>query len=213
MSILRMRNKLTGEFQDVDDASVDFIRMKREVGPDGQSKWEQTGDHHVRAAMARAHAGDLRDEDLGKDYMPLPLDLPLDLSLGPELAPHRALTPGEIENGYNSIEDKQQDEQEMHLRALMGFGDENQLKSAREQADRGEGPLARHPMFARAKAHDEGRTAVLERSEVEGMEDDVDEDDDGDDTPRRRRRAAKPKSRAGGPPSDEKDDDKGQDPS
>lgn len=204
MSIVRMRNTITGEFSDVDDASVDFLRMKREVGPNNQPKWEQTGDHDMRATMDRARRGQLLETDLGQGAFPLPLtaDSPL---LSPEVAPHKALTPGEIECGIESQEQKAEQEQDMHMRSLLAWADDNQLKAAREQAEKGDGPLATHPSFARERALSLGQTAILERSE---LEDDSLEDEDGDDDnePKQRRRAAKSRthrSRAGGPKSED----------
>lgn len=206
MSIVRMRNTITGEFSDVDDASVDFIRMKREVGPNNQPKWEQTGDHDMRATIDRARRGQLLETDLGQAAFPLPLTAGTPM-LSPEAAPHKALTPGEIENGIESQEDKAQQESDMHMRSLLSWADDNQLKAAREQAEKGEGPLATHPSFARERALSLGTAAVLERSELD--EDTLGEDafEDEEEAPRQqRRRAAKSRahrSRAGGPKSDD----------
>lgn len=199
MSIVRMRNKLTGEFRDADDASVDFIRLKREVGPDGQSKWEQTGDHDVRATMRRAQRAELLETDMGKAAFPLPLNASEPL-IGPEYAPHKALTAGEIECGITSQEMKAEQEQDMHMRSLMGMADDNQLKSAREQAERGEGPLASHPSFRRERALSLSTTAIAERSDVEGLEDDEFEDDEDDEpqesASQRKRRLARERKAA-----------------
>lgn len=201
MGIVRMRNKITGEFQDVDDGSVDFIRMKRQVGPDGQSKWEQTGDHDVRATMRRAQLGELLETDLGKSHFPLPINAGHDVMLSPEYAPHKALTAGEIENGLTSQEQKAEQEADMHMRALLSWADENQVRSAREQAEQGEGPLASHPAFRRERAIEAGTTAILERSEVEGLEEEDTEEKDKASTRQRRSRTGR--SRSGGPKSDD----------
>jgi hypothetical protein len=195
MGIARMRNKITGEFRDVDDASVDFLRLKQEVGPDNQSKWEQTGDHDVRATVDRARRGALLEQDLGNRAFPLPLNASSPM-LSPEVAPHKALTAGEIECGIEDQDMKVEQERDMHMRSLLAWADDNQLKTAREQAEKGEGPLASHPSFVRERALSLGQTAVLDDSDTSILEEDDEEyeDDDSDDeeTPaQRKRRLAK----------------------
>lgn len=105
MGLERLRNVKTGEVRDAETNSDEYIELINEVyDHDGSArpKWEITGTHHVRRMDDEEH----QVEDFGYEHKPVP-GAEVDISqVGPEQHPERALTPGEIESGIESYEQK-----------------------------------------------------------------------------------------------------------
>lgn len=97
------RNKATGEIREVEQDGSEMRALKREIGPNGFPAWEQTSYEHVGAVKERAAVGAPDETDLGYEHQNRLRELGnptlSDAGVGPELNPHLALTPGEIENG------------------------------------------------------------------------------------------------------------------
>ncbi len=97
-----MRNTQTGELRTVEADSPEFAELKLQVAPDGKTPlWEQTGQHHAEAVVARADAGELLDTDLGFEHKDRPGVLFSTAGVGSEKAPWENLTPAEVESGLS----------------------------------------------------------------------------------------------------------------
>lgn len=92
-----MRNRVTTEYKKVERDSEEYYLLRAELHSDGRPRWEQTGEHDLRAFEQRKANDALQATDRG-DGDPTPL---LGLT-GPDrfMAPVRgAPTAGEIEQG------------------------------------------------------------------------------------------------------------------
>jgi hypothetical protein len=100
--IVKMRNKQTGEFRDVQLDSPEFLELQATVTPAGFPAWEQTSHVHAADVRERATYAELLESDLGEDYKERLKHEALILDaegVGPENNPHLALSPGEVEAG------------------------------------------------------------------------------------------------------------------
>lgn len=151
---VHMRNKLTGEFRDVEPDTQEFYDLRAQVTPSGQTMWEQTNVAHAEAVKERAATGDLLEEDLGHEAQdelrPEALRLS-DEGVAPEQNPHLTLTPGEIEAGLTprqKLEDLEAQFEERVLgkrrqifsQAADAIADERREPQAQQEA---QGQLAR----------------------------------------------------------------------
>lgn len=168
MTNVWMRDKRNGQMIQTDDAGAVFRAMRSERDPvSGQTVWEQTGDHHAAAARQRAARGGLREEDLGDFGPPTSLNGPASMTLAPEAAPHKALTPAEIEMGLDE-DTKAEQELEMFARAQT-HADSNQLDRLKER-----GEFIEPWQLRRAQALREAAPLIAS----DDPENEVDEDDD-----------------------------------
>jgi len=97
------RDKWTGEIKEVEQDGQEMRALKAAVGPDGFPRWEQTSFAHADAIKERAAVGAPDEPDLGFEHQNKLRGLGnptlSDAGVGPEVNPHLALTPGEIEAG------------------------------------------------------------------------------------------------------------------
>lgn len=120
--IVQMRNKTTGEFRDVEADGPEFQTLSAEVNASGQSAWEQSSYAHAAAVAERAKYGELDEADLGDEHQAQLTHAAILLDaegVAPEVNPHLALTPGEIENGMTP-ESKLADLKQMYAESAGG---------------------------------------------------------------------------------------------
>lgn len=176
--MLYMRNKDTGEIQEVPADSPEFIVLKNQVGSNGRSLWEQTGDHHVGALSERAEQGALREEDLGLLDQKQVQTVRADVSnVQKDHEPWRELTAAEIEAGITK-EDK---EAELRGEADAGKAEANEVLFA-AAAERIGSTAEEFPVDAPrgAVVREEPSADVTEIADGNGSSGGGDSDDDGE---------------------------------
>lgn len=103
-----MRNRVTTEYRKVERDSEEYYLLRSELHADGRPRWEQTGEHDLRAFEQRKAEDALLPTDRG-DGDPVPL---LGITAaGAFMPPPRGTpTPGEIEQGAGRAAEDPQDD-------------------------------------------------------------------------------------------------------
>lgn len=113
-----LRNKQTGEIREVERDTPEFIVLKNQVGPEGRSLWEQTGDHHVGRLAAAAETSSLVEEDLGaEDQQRLQTVARTEVARPPH-QPWKDLTAAEREAGLDEDSKEQELQDELNSAAI-----------------------------------------------------------------------------------------------
>lgn len=133
-----MRNRVTTEYRKVERDSTEFYALRAELHSDGRPRWEQTGEHDLRAYEQRKANDALLPTDRG-DGEPTEL---LGL-LGPDrfMPPVRgAPTAGEIEQNAGRAADAQSRKDPMQQEVLTSRAVDGNIEGTAEVGDPGQEP-------------------------------------------------------------------------
>jgi hypothetical protein len=136
--LVTMRNARTGELRPVVAESEEYLELldaRYDHSGTTKPEWEQTGEHHARRLVSGAEEGALEEAQLGYDHKPRE-DVVNNVSgVGPDPAPELALTPGEIENGLETLEQKQEQLAQQSNQDEVASTHEEALEPIRDSAD------------------------------------------------------------------------------
>ncbi len=133
-----MRNRVTTEYRKVEKDSEEFYLLRAELHSDGRPRWEQTGEHDLRAYEQRKANDALLPTDRGDGEATELLGL-----TGPDrfMAPVRgAPTAGEIEQGAGRAADAQAKKNPLDVEVLTSRAVDGNIEGTADVGDPGKEP-------------------------------------------------------------------------